>query len=117
MKRGPINPVRDAKMAAAFDAGNFVKAKRIFEGRDYQKDDKLVWRADHPEREDLAGAFGPGPFTVLGAADGAPEGGLWLSLLNEQGKAFIRGEWREYTPGPPYQAVPPTFHSDWFDRA
>jgi len=116
MNHRPINPIRDAKMAEAFDQKNPAKAKRILENRDFQPGDLLTWRAEHPERAEMEKDFGPGPFRVRGVEEGAPDGGLWLSLFNAEGKAFVSGEWRDVPQGPPYRAVPPTFPSDWFER-
>jgi len=116
LKNRPLNPVRDAKMAEAFDQKNPAKARRIFENRDFQSGDLLTWRSDHPERAEMEKDFGPGPFRVRATEEGAPHDGLWLSLFNPEGQAFVSGEWRDVPQGPPYRAVPPTFHSDWFER-
>jgi hypothetical protein len=81
----------------------------------FQPGDRLVWRADHPDQKEMIRDFGPGPFRVRGVEEGAPEGGLWLSLENLEGLTYVKGAWKALQAGPPYPAVPPTFHSDWLE--
>lgn len=103
-------------MAEAFSRGDRDAAKRIFVGRDFAKGAVVQWRHDHPERGALERDFGEGPFTVRAIEPGAPEGGLWLSLTNAEGLTWLKGAWARVDDEPGvYKAVPPTFHSDWFD--
>lgn len=70
------------------------------------------------QRAALERDFGPGPFVVLGWEDGAPEGGQWLSIKRGDGLAWVshRKAWEspEAEQSGMLKAIPPTFHSSWF---
>lgn len=86
-----------------------------------QSGDAVDWTDRQPDRDHLTKDFGPGPFTVLGVEDGAPEDGQWVSLKRtSDGLAWIshRSRWESPKAERPgmFKAIPPTFHSHWLKR-
>ena len=79
--------------------------------------DRVTWNRAHPERAEMEKDFGPGPFTIRTIEEGAPEGGLWVSLFDQSGRVYLRGQWVRLPEGAGYPAAAPTFHSHWLELA